>query len=663
MGGKKGGKKKSSKKKKSYTKAQQMAKKRIAAGKTISQTKAANKSSMQKKAAERHAKFKQTKVQTFGGKKTSFSKAEQKRITDAGYSVAGYSKAPAQSDTQLQVNKDIQMYGNTVPEGSFSISEEGKKQAEENKAIKAAKESTSLFGNYNTQIGGRFATTLADTFAKPKYMYQGNMAGRLPGLSNYFTPDVGTGLPYTKGGNLRGIPFTGGDKTGSLTRFNVPKDAKISRSVLGVRQYKLNPSQMKNLGMGVTDDVGKFAAKGLGKYGLRAVPFVGAIPSLVDAGVRLKNKDYMGAGLSALSAIPGKVGWASLAGLAAHDINKSMNVGSETQAATTKAGGLNISNKASETEGARNIRSLKQVTDIGDKRDQSKDARTNSLLNTAFNVGSKIPFVGPQLQNLKSDIKPYTDRINVETPKKTKKAISDFVGNLDSMSDTTRRFVNEFATDNPNIPNVAGLETAADVVQTFNPLNKNYAPQLSTSWSKPLQAIANNFVAGGTKNIFQEAALNTGAEGSISPAEGLSIAKQIGTNINTPGTLGNFEATKLKDLADKYGGGSVKPTPGTILRGITGNRRTGGSGPLRSGNTTGQAPISNPEEFIPEEFVIPQIPQSDVPDLQNIQQQAYNQQMSAYGVPNYTAQFQPTQNVRPLRRRQYFNRDYFTQFA
>ena len=124
-------------------------------------------------------------------------------------------------------------------------------------------DSNRLFGNYNAQIGGKFATTLADTFAKPKYMYQGNMAGRLPGLSNYFSPDVGTGMPYMKGGNLRGIPFTGGDKTGSLTKFKVPKDAKLSRSVLGVRQYKLNPSQMKNIGMGLTDDATKFAAKGL----------------------------------------------------------------------------------------------------------------------------------------------------------------------------------------------------------------------------------------------------------------------------------------------------------------------------------------------------------------------------------------------------------------
>ena len=77
MGGKK---KKKTKKKKTYSKAQQMAKARIAAGKTISQVKAANKKSMQDKARERHAKFKQTGVQTLGGKKTSFTAAEKRRI-------------------------------------------------------------------------------------------------------------------------------------------------------------------------------------------------------------------------------------------------------------------------------------------------------------------------------------------------------------------------------------------------------------------------------------------------------------------------------------------------------------------------------------------------------------------------------------------------------
>ena len=52
-----------------------------------------SKTAVQKAAAARHAKFKQTRVQTFGGKRQNFSKAEESRIKKAGYSVKGYSQA------------------------------------------------------------------------------------------------------------------------------------------------------------------------------------------------------------------------------------------------------------------------------------------------------------------------------------------------------------------------------------------------------------------------------------------------------------------------------------------------------------------------------------------------------------------------------------------
>jgi len=55
--------------------------------------KSKKKTKVQKAAAARHAKFKQTKVQTFGGKKKNFSKSEETRIKKAGYKVEGYSQA------------------------------------------------------------------------------------------------------------------------------------------------------------------------------------------------------------------------------------------------------------------------------------------------------------------------------------------------------------------------------------------------------------------------------------------------------------------------------------------------------------------------------------------------------------------------------------------
>ena len=99
-----------------------------------------NKQKMQDAAKKRHQKFKQTRVQTFGGKKTSFSDSEKKRITDAGYSVSGYSKAApnsgATSETAKQVAKDNAQYGNTVPAGSFNISPAGQEQAAANLAAR-----------------------------------------------------------------------------------------------------------------------------------------------------------------------------------------------------------------------------------------------------------------------------------------------------------------------------------------------------------------------------------------------------------------------------------------------------------------------------------------------------------------------------------------------
>ena len=86
-------------------------------------------------AKKRHQKFKQTRVQTFGGKKTKFSKAEKKRIEAAGYSVKGYSSASPKSDTSVQISKDIARYGNTVPAGSFGISKAGREQAERQKSV------------------------------------------------------------------------------------------------------------------------------------------------------------------------------------------------------------------------------------------------------------------------------------------------------------------------------------------------------------------------------------------------------------------------------------------------------------------------------------------------------------------------------------------------
>jgi len=105
MGGKRN--KKSKKKKKTYTKAQQMAKARIAAKKEATKT---------------------TKTTTSYRSRKEGLEANQQRI--ANKQVTG---------TTAQVAKDNKRYGNTVPSGSFDISKEGRDQAAINRGVVAAK--------------------------------------------------------------------------------------------------------------------------------------------------------------------------------------------------------------------------------------------------------------------------------------------------------------------------------------------------------------------------------------------------------------------------------------------------------------------------------------------------------------------------------------------
>ena len=91
----------------------------------------------------------------------------------------------------------------------FKAEQAAKKKAAQEKQARQF-DSSRLFSGLSTKdlfsneakLGGRLATSLADTFAKPKFMYQGNFAGRMPGYSNYFSPDVASASPYTRKGAL-----------------------------------------------------------------------------------------------------------------------------------------------------------------------------------------------------------------------------------------------------------------------------------------------------------------------------------------------------------------------------------------------------------------------------------------------------------------------------
>ena len=630
---------------KDRTPAQISAAKRIAEGKTISQVKAANDQKMRDAARIRDQKFKQTGVQTLGGKKTSFTKAEQAKIKAAGYTVDGYSKAAARSDADVD---------------SFRAAAKAKQEAEA--AAKAAAERKAADEKLARQfdpsrlLGGALTQTsagIADNFAKPSFMYQGNPLNRTPGLSNYFSPDAGAAATYSRSGAFKGIPFAGGSATGTLTKFNVPDGAKIGRSPLGIRQFKLTPNQMSQLGKGVTvagDDAAKLAAKGLGKYGARAVPFAGAALSLADAGMRIRDKDYTGAALAAASAIPGPVGLAALGGLAFKDVRSAMNA--PKQVASTEAGGLNIGGGVDSGEASAKPSGLSRVIAgaadkvMRDTTDFDKRGKEKNFLADAFT----------QTNTALRTIKPYFDAAKGQDDKSIRKQASNLLTDIGAKEELApvARGIKAFTTDNPNVPNRFGMETLSDIRDTFTP-GKPKIPSIDPK-SGIVGAIGNRMLAGDIKNIVKEADQQTGVEKGATRTLGqtINVAKQIGKNLGDTSTQGYKSGQKIAKLV---GTGSGKPTPGSILSGVNPFRRRGGGGstpaftPSSAPTFTprgggGGTPVGQVPEVPPTtQFQVPELPVqqgTDAGNLANIQNQSYQstfRNLMAIN-PNYSARFQ-----------------------
>tara|TARA_Y100000996_G_scaffold339124_1_gene275995 strand:+ start:473 stop:1756 length:1284 start_codon:yes stop_codon:yes gene_type:complete len=127
------------------------------------------KTAAQKAAAARHAKFKQTKVQTLGGKRTSFSNAEKKRIKDAGYSVSGYSKAAP--------NKASGYSGTTGVSIGSKIKNPNPKTPQEVSGIDPVLNKAPL-GDFNTNTDGQLVAqkrfNLLNPFNIPGIMKEGD---------------------------------------------------------------------------------------------------------------------------------------------------------------------------------------------------------------------------------------------------------------------------------------------------------------------------------------------------------------------------------------------------------------------------------------------------------------------------------------------------------
>ena len=666
----------------------------------------------------------------------NYREQQRKQITDAARkrneAFQANRNLKAAGGTSAQVAKDNAMYGNTVPAGSFNISPAGQAQAAANKQEKAAADmaarSQNMFSppsgtNYGGITAGRLGTTLGDMFSKPKFMYQGNFAGRAPGLSNYFAPNPKVATTYTRPGGLKGIPFVKGDATGSLTRFKVPDGAKLTRNMTGFQQFKLNPSQMKNLGMGLTvagDDVagvaaksaGKFGVKTLGKFGARAIPFAGAGLSIADSISRFGKGDYTGAALAAGSAIPGPVGWASLGGLAAKDIASAMS----TQP-TTPSGGLNIgaAANASETgEGTSESNTLgRALSQPNVVKGFGKDALNLSRLSldrfltpslADGTLTGQMDFAGrlPGQKDFDSRdqvaMKAYDAATKSEGVKalagnagidmgaadKALKALGPYgsqirAGDRDATYEPLSKLAVDIGARDELAPVSRAIRAGFDKEATpmsiaraaFNP-NAEGIPSISQKELGIAGGIGNRLLSGKATDAVREATVGYGdREGAVNagltPGSALSLGQMFDTgqalaqNVQNPNTLAGQRFDEGKRLV----GAGGKVTTGSLIRGSLPNfgGRRGSSGsttPNRGTGTTGTA--------TPEELLIPQTPTytaptqtgTDTSNLQQIQQQSYMQNLAQLGITNLMQLPQfRTQQQRAPRRFRSFRRDYF----
>ena len=747
-GGKKGGSKGGgSKKKKSYTKAQQMAKNRIAAGKTISSVKAANKKSMQDAARARNATFQANrKLKSAGG-------------------------------TSAQVAKDNAMYGNTVPAGSFGISEAGKAQAAANLAARTAPE-----GAFGISAAGRkqAAAQLQEKRAYDKAFT--NLQARDPGMAKYISSlpanvrtdaliggqtraagvELGIGLgtlaagkallggglfkAATPGLGYKGtqVGFTGMGKTGFDA---ISKGAKYIASnkpqILGKGAYSAPTFKGAMRYAGKTGSLGGAQTPGgvIKSIVSGKAPRIGFIesqakvsPGMFDKGVNLANKLSQGAyGKSALAntfrnqmatgiapgggigssftgANLGKLGIATAGGL-----NISGGVDSEGGEA---AEGSSTGRTVVTTDKDKNISydglgiakdvalgSLDAITgnrfdfdNLGRPSDDKtpsqkfetfkKSPLQQAIISKQLGIDAKriINEGGPAADSL---MKNYISQIDSSSAKGIRNPIArlfrDTAG--ENQTDATAmagRAMSAFSVDDPNFSNdpnaltkalrFTGLpqlseENVQDIRHTFNKTvtEDTGIPGKGLTNIPYSQALglANRITSGKIKDGVEESMNQLNMKSVPTLDDAVALGSQFATNMKTEGTVTQKRMQELDTLYKKFGpGGGQAPTIPSIIKGIGGPRRTGGSGTnltISGGNNmTATIPDAVTPEILPLPTTVAQ-GGTNATDLAQIQQQAYNNQLSIYGMnPNYFAQIQqPRFNTRPKRFRQVFNRGYF----
>ena len=217
-------------------------------------------------------------------------------------------------------------------------------------------------------------------------------------------------------------------------------------------------------------------------------------------------------------------------------------------------------------------------------------------------------------------------------------------------------------------------EMAADAITAFQP-NVESMVGLSKAERGLIEGGGGNrIISGKLTDIAREALIgdkgkgNTLGLGKGSPltiGNMLDGANLIASNLKDSDTLASKRSAEIANLANKAG----KITTPSLIKGLIprlgssavsiGGRSKAVSS-LGGGVGTIAATPTAVEEILPLPTTTAQ-GGTNATDLAQIQQQAYNNQLSIYGMnPNYFAQIrQPRFNTRPKRFRQGFNRGYF----
>ena len=283
----------------------------------------------------------------------------------------------------------------------------------------------------------------------------------------------------------------------------------------------------------------------------------------------------------------------------------------------------------------------------------------------------------------------YIGNIDASSKKGIRQPIAKFLKDVGSDDATAMagRAIDAFKKDDENFSNdpnaltkalkFTGLpqlseENVQDLRHTFNksvtePTGIEGKSMLKNVPYTQALGLANRIVSGKLSDATGEAMnqLGMGNVGGIDDA--VNLGMQINTNKQTEGTVANKRFTELDNLIQKYGPGKGQiPTLPSIIKGIGGAvGSSGGSGsPMQiqgAGNMTATLPANQQvATLLPLPDTATQTG-TDSGNLANIMQNAYQNQMSLYGMnPNYFANIMQPRFNRPMKRfRQVFNRGYF----